>query len=152
MLVARAVYREREAEARCGSSALSFHDADHAPEAVEKSFGEIPVDVWAFYRCFRNRWPEFIRRNFRNSTDAAAFFGVDDRTVRGWLEGSTAPRKPDWRSVLPFASCTGVQMTRAPLPHDYDGAPEIPAKPRLSVGVVLVAAFLIGGLAVWSQA
>lgn len=25
-------------------------------------------------------------------TDAAAFFGVDDRTVRGWLEGSTAPR------------------------------------------------------------
>lgn len=58
----------------------------------EKSFGEFPADPWAFYRCFRDRWPEFIRRNFRNSTDAAAFFGVDDRTVRGWLEGSTAPR------------------------------------------------------------
>ena len=57
-----------------------------------KSFGEFPADPWAFYRCFRDRWPDFIRRNFRNSTDAAAFFGVDDRTVRGWLEGSTAPR------------------------------------------------------------
>ena len=57
-----------------------------------KSFGEFPADPMAFYRCFRNRWPEFIRRNFRNSTDAACFFGVDDRTVRGWLEGSTAPR------------------------------------------------------------
>lgn len=63
----------------------------NAPDAG-KSFGEFPVDVWAFYRCFRDRWPEFIRRNFRNSTDAAAFFGVDDRTVRGWLEGTTAPR------------------------------------------------------------
>ena len=60
--------------------------------APEKSFGEFPADPWAFYRCFRDRWPEFIRRNFRNSTDAAAFFGADDRTVRGWLEGSTAPR------------------------------------------------------------
>lgn len=65
-------------------------------EGPEKSFGEFPaprpVDPMAFYRCFRDKWPDFIRRNFRNSTDAAAFFGVDDRTVRGWIEGSTAPR------------------------------------------------------------
>lgn len=65
-------------------------------ECAGKSFGEFPaprpVDPMAFYRCFRDKWPEFIRRNFRNSTDAAAFFGVDDRTVRGWIEGSTAPR------------------------------------------------------------
>lgn len=58
----------------------------------EKSFGEFPADPWAFYRLFRDQWPSFIRNNFRNSTDAAAFFGVDDRTVRGWIEGTTAPR------------------------------------------------------------
>lgn len=60
--------------------------------ATGQSSGKFPADPWAFYRCFRDRWPEFVRRNFRNSTDAAAFFGVDERTVRGWLEGSTAPR------------------------------------------------------------
>ena len=66
--------------------------ADTDTTGPEKSFGEFPADPMAFYRLFRDRWPEFIRRNFRNSTDAACFFGVDDRTVRGWIEGSTAPR------------------------------------------------------------
>lgn len=73
---------------------LSAEKGDMEPSG--KSFGEFPaprpVDPMAFYRCFRDKWPEFIRRNFRNSTDAATFFGVDDRTVRGWIEGSTAPR------------------------------------------------------------
>lgn len=90
---ARSLCRVAEAEARFGSSSVSVADAaDRAPEVAGKSFGGFPADPWAFYRLFRDQWPEFIRRNFRNSTDAAAFFGVDDRTVRGWLEGSTAPR------------------------------------------------------------
>lgn len=75
-----------------GGSLASPFAVNHGTDAPEKSFGEFPADPWAFYRLFRDQWPEFIRRNFRNSTDAAAFFGVDDRTVRGWLEGSTAPR------------------------------------------------------------
>lgn len=61
-----------------------------APD-LGKSSGKFPADPWAFYRCFRDRWPEFIKVNFRNTTDAAAFFGVDESTVRGWLS-TTAPR------------------------------------------------------------
>lgn len=77
----------------CAASSSSIASMpDDGTVNPEKSFGEFPADPWAFYRVFRDRWPEFIKRNFRNSTDAAAFFGVDDRTVRGWIEGSTAPR------------------------------------------------------------
>ena len=80
-----------------GSSAVSVSNEETINTLrAGESFGEYPaprpVDPMAYYRCFRDRWPDFIRRNFRNSTDAACFFGVDDRTVRGWLEGSTAPR------------------------------------------------------------
>ena len=80
-----------------GRSVAASHGTPVAPRkdgttGPEKSFGEFPADPMAFYRLFRDRWPDFIRRNFRNSTDAAFFFGVDDRTVRGWIEGSTAPR------------------------------------------------------------
>lgn len=93
MGAALALCPEREAGEQFDSSDFSFASCRKVnTDAPEKSFGEFPADPWAFYRCFRDKWPEFIRRNFRNSTDAAAFFGVDDRTVRGWLEGSTAPR------------------------------------------------------------
>ena len=79
-------------------------------EARGVSFGEFPgrkADPWAFYRLFRDGWPEFIRRNFRNSTDAACFFGVDDRTVRGWLEGTTAPRG----QIVAYAAATMPKET-----------------------------------------
>ena len=49
-------------------------------------------DPRGFYHAFRDCWPGFIRHNFRNSTDAACFFGVDEKTARGWLEGHTSPR------------------------------------------------------------
>ena len=54
--------------------------------------GGLPCDPWAFYRTFRDQWPAFLKAHFRNSAHVAAFFSVDDRTARGWLEGVTAPR------------------------------------------------------------
>jgi len=54
--------------------------------------GGLPCNPWAFYRTFRDQWPEFLRAHFRNSAHVAAFFNVDDRTARGWLEGVTSPR------------------------------------------------------------
>ena len=56
------------------------------------SAGKFPVNPRQFYSVFRDRWPEFVKANFRNSTEAASFFGVDEKTARGWIEGHTAPR------------------------------------------------------------
>ncbi|NBW13844.1 MAG: hypothetical protein EBR82_38165 [Caulobacteraceae bacterium] len=54
--------------------------------------GGRPFDPQAYYRVFRDRWPDFIRANFRTSAHVAVFFSVDDRTARQWMEGTTAPR------------------------------------------------------------
>jgi len=54
--------------------------------------GGRPFDAQAYYRVFRDRWPDFIRANFRTSAHVAVFFNVDDRTARQWMEGTTAPR------------------------------------------------------------
>lgn len=95
----------RSVAASCGSPVSQEQLGTTGPE---KSFGEFPADPMAFYRLFRDRWPDFIRRNFRNSTDAACFFGVDDRTVRGWIEGSTAPRG----QIVAYAVAAMPEATR----------------------------------------
>lgn len=53
--------------------------------------GKAPQNA-SFRAAFGEEWARFINENFANSTEAAAYFGVDDRTVRGWLNLSTEPR------------------------------------------------------------
>ena len=48
-------------------------------------------DPMRFKAIFPDRWAGFLRAHFRSSTEVAAFFGVDDRTARHWLHGTTAP-------------------------------------------------------------
>jgi hypothetical protein len=43
-----------------------------------------------------------------NATDAACFFGVDERTARGWLEGVTAPRG----QVVAYSIATMPEQSR----------------------------------------
>ena len=63
-------------------------------EPADKSSGKfagVPFDMHRFRAVFPHRWADFLRQHFQSSTHVAAFFGVDDRTARHWLEGTTAP-------------------------------------------------------------
>lgn len=60
---------------------------------AETDFGR-PFDMHALRRAFPARWGEFVRRHFRNVTDVAVFFDVEDRTARYWWEGRHAPAAP----------------------------------------------------------
>ncbi|MCK9544917.1 MAG: hypothetical protein M0R03_23120 [Novosphingobium sp.] len=51
-----------------------------------------PCDPRAFQRVYPDRWRAFLRSHFRSSTEVAAFFSVDEKTARQWLEGVTGPR------------------------------------------------------------
>ena len=63
-----------------------------------QSSGELAVerrvDLHRFRALFPYRWADFLRSHFRNSADIAAFFDVDDKTARNWLEGTTKPSAP----------------------------------------------------------
>lgn len=50
-----------------------------------------PVDMHGLRRCFPQRWGAFCRSHFRNGTDLAAFFDVEERTAQLWLNGKHAP-------------------------------------------------------------
>jgi hypothetical protein len=61
--------------------------------------GRLPVrncraglDPYETKRRFPQLWAQFIRDNFRDSTQAAAAFGVNERTARLWMEGTNAPQ------------------------------------------------------------
>lgn len=49
-------------------------------------------DPRAFQRLYPDRWHEFLKAHFRNSVEVAAFFDVNEKTARLWLEGCNAPR------------------------------------------------------------
>lgn len=69
--------------------------------------GRVPRNA-PFRASFGEDWARFINDNFANSTEAAAHFGVDDRTVRGWLNLSTEPR--GW--VVAYAVATMPVQSR----------------------------------------
>lgn len=56
-------------------------------------------DPRAFRRAYPDRWREFLRAHFHSALHVAVFFDVDERTVRHWWEGTTAPQA--W--VIAFA-------------------------------------------------
>lgn len=66
---------------------------NHATAAADKSSGKFaaPFDMMRFKTVFPTRWSAFLRTNFQSSAHVAFFFGVDDRTARHWLDGTTAP-------------------------------------------------------------
>lgn len=51
-----------------------------------------PCDPRAFQRVYPDRWHDFLKAHFRNSVEVAAFFDVNEKTARLWLEGCNAPR------------------------------------------------------------
>lgn len=55
-------------------------------------FSGRPCDPRAFQRLYPDRWHEFLKAHFRNSVEVAAFFDVNEKTARLWLEGCNAPR------------------------------------------------------------
>ena len=54
-------------------------------------FAGVPFDLHRFRTIFPRRWSGFLQQHFQSSAHVAAFFGMDDRTARHWLEGTTAP-------------------------------------------------------------
>lgn len=64
-----------------------------ATRTPDKSSGKfaVPFDMMRFKTVFPHLWADFLRAHFQSSVHVALFFGVDDRTARHWLEGTTAP-------------------------------------------------------------
>jgi len=84
----RALYPAAEAEGLVGSSAVTPADAaDHAPCCADAATGVFPADLHGLRRRFPEQWASFLRSHFQGATHVAAFFGVDDHTARGWLNG-----------------------------------------------------------------
>ena len=84
---------------------------DHSvTDRAEQSFGELaverPFDLHRFRALFPDRWAGFLRSHFRNSAEIAAFFGVDDKTARNWVEGSTKPTAPS--AIIAVARIPGA--------------------------------------------
>jgi hypothetical protein len=73
-------------------SRLHLHDAISAPEKSSGIYSGRPCDPRAFQRIYPDRWHGFLKAHFRNSVEVAAFFDVDEKTARLWLEGCNAPR------------------------------------------------------------
>lgn len=74
----------------CGQSARFVGRV--SPGTFSEMFSGRPCDPRAFQRVFPHRWQTFLKTHFRNSVEVAAFFDVDERTARLWLEGVSAPR------------------------------------------------------------
>jgi len=65
-----------------------------------------PCDPRAFRRIYPHRWATFLARHFRNSTEVAVFFDVDERTARQWLNGVNAPQA--WAASFAVMSIPGA--------------------------------------------
>lgn len=65
-----------------------------------------PCDPRAFRRLYPDRWSAFLRGHFRNSTEIAAFFDVDEKTARQWLNGVNAPQA--WAASFAVISIPGA--------------------------------------------
>jgi hypothetical protein len=59
----------------------------HAPALPAVSSGDFPADLHGLRRCFPDQWSAFLRGHFQGAAHVEAFFGVDGRTARAWLNG-----------------------------------------------------------------
>jgi len=80
------------------ASASPSLPADIGTGGGGQSFGELavarPFDLHRFRAMFPTRWAAFLKAHFRSTAEIAAFFDVDDKTARNWVEGSTKPTAP----------------------------------------------------------
>jgi hypothetical protein len=67
-----------------------------------------PCDPRAFRRLYPDRWSAFLRTHFRNSIEIAAFFDVDEKTARQWLNGINAPQA--WAVSFAVVSIPGAAI------------------------------------------
>lgn len=78
------------------ASELSFAScrkvSTDAPDKSSGIYSGRPCDPRAFQRVYPDRWHDFLKAHFRNSVEVAAFFDVNEKTARLWLEGCNAPR------------------------------------------------------------
>lgn len=51
-----------------------------------------PCEPQVFRRLYPDRWQSFVEQTFVMPSRAACFFETDDRTVRHWFDGYTAPQ------------------------------------------------------------
>lgn len=65
-----------------------------------------PCDPRAFRRLYPERWAGFLSAHFRNSIEIAAFFDVDEKTARQWLNGVNAPQA--WAASFAVVSIPGA--------------------------------------------
>lgn len=86
---------------------------DPAPAAAAVSPGDLagllsgrPCDPRRFRALYPDRWSAFLRANFHNATHVAAFFDIDDRCARNWLEGVTGPQ--GWAVEFAIRSIPGA--------------------------------------------
>lgn len=61
-----------------------------------------PCDPMAFRRLYPHRWSGFLRAHFRNATEVAVFFSVNEKTARQWWEGLTGPQ--GWAAAYAVAA------------------------------------------------
>jgi hypothetical protein len=54
----------------------------------------VPVNLHAMRCRFPSLWSAFVRGNFTSASHVAYILGVDDRTARGWWEGTGSPAAP----------------------------------------------------------
>lgn len=81
-----------------GSSASPVLQSHIAATRMEMSSGELaverPFDLHRFRALFPDRWTAFLKAHFQSHAQIAAFFDVDDKTARNWLDGTTKPTAP----------------------------------------------------------
>ena len=65
-----------------------------------------PCDPRAFRRLYPDRWAAFLKAHFRNSTEIACFFDIDEKTARQWLNGINAPQA--WAASFAVVSIPGA--------------------------------------------
>lgn len=56
------------------------------------SFGTFGHDARAYDAHLRDAWADLIRKHFQSYEHAAVFFGVSEKTVRNWAEGTCGPK------------------------------------------------------------
>lgn len=65
-----------------------------------------PIDLHRFRAVFPDKWASLMQKHFQSGEHVAFFFGVSERTARGWLEGTSKPTGPS--AILAAARIPGA--------------------------------------------
>ena len=64
------------------------------------------MDLHRFRTVFPDKWSDLMRTHFQSGEHIAFFFGVSERTARGWLEGTSKLTGPS--AILAAAQIPGA--------------------------------------------